>query len=109
MKWQEGNVFTVVCLSTGKGISGAMSFPGGQCLWYQVPYGDGYVQGVGYSPLPSQIHGTYGRQVSGTHPIGMLSCLRIELIVYEGIIMNINLLDLARFYRWKKRTLRRQL
>ena len=90
MKWQEGNVFTVVCLSTGKGISGAMSFPGGQYLWYQVPYGDGYVQGGGYSPLPPQIHGTYGRQVGGTHPIGVLSCLRIELLLVHHKVCNEN-------------------
>ena len=42
---REGNVFTGVCLSTGRvDISGPMSFPGDRYLWYQVPS-----KGVGMS------------------------------------------------------------
>ena len=75
----RGRVYLVPC-----------PFQGGQYLCCQVPCGDGYVQGGGYSPLPPQIHGTYGRQVGGTHPIGMLSCLRIELLPVHHKVCNEN-------------------
>ena len=105
MKLREGNVFTGVCLSTGEGIVSLVPCPfrdGGGYVWGWVCPGvgmsggigaqeGGYVQGVG-TPLemgpqrwvcpgvnhPSQTWDTmgYGRQAGGTHPTGMLSCVR---------------------------------
>ena len=81
----EGNVFTGVCLSIG-GISGPISFPlvrvgisGTRSL-----QGDGYVQGVGYSP-PSDMGHQEGGGYSAppdTGPEGVLPPLDMD---YSGI------------------------
>ena len=68
MKFEEGNVFTGVCLSTARrgGIPGLMSFLG--------------VGMPGHRSLlraPSGSHQMYSQQAGGTYPTGMHSCIFI--------------------------------
>ena len=100
MKLWEGNVFTGVCLSMGRGgslvpgpfqgvsmskVGEGLGCPGGwvpspswsPMLRYIRGRGVGMSRGGRYSPGPPPIWDTtgYGRQAGGTHPTAMLSCL----------------------------------
>ena len=105
-KLREGNVFTGVCLSTGR-RSGHLSshILSGGYLWYQVPLwgvcpGGGYNQGMGWvcpgwvppTPGTRTLDTTrYGRQAGGTYPNGLLSCYQntfVHNLIFSRILVS---------------------
>ena len=66
-----------ISLCVGGGISGPMSFPGdisGTRSLQEVGMSMGLGMSEGGRYRPGQRIAGYGRQASGTHPAGMLSC-----------------------------------